>query len=106
MKLKNLVAILSDEEIRLLIDGLENLPHKDVSGDIMETLISTALLKDPIERARMEREREEKRRVKEGSKEQLKNKIRMLQGKILMMKEAVDDAELGSEIDDLVNPKV
>jgi|GEM_PF-3713093 transposase len=98
MNLKQLLATLDDKEVDLIVDALDHLPNKDAGANMMMDVITASMVKDPIEHQRIVREQEEKRRGAERAKEQLKQRIRILQGKILMMREDNRDSELGEEI--------
>lgn len=85
MDIKNLE--LTEQDFQLLVDGLDALPEKGLAGDMMGDLFLGMLGRDNEEgMEKLKREREEKRRIQDMVKQQQKEEIRILQGKLLMLK--------------------
>lgn len=89
---------LTDEEYKLIVDGLEQLKSKDFGGKVLKMMLGSMLerkITDPEDKRKWElqkekEELEEKR--EEQEKELLKTKIDILKGKILMVQQ---QAQLG-----------
>lgn len=85
---------LTEKEFELIIEALENLPHKNTGGHILTKLTAAMLLKDNEEgRAKMEaefakREAEEELKLKEDKK-----MCSIVTGKLYMMKNQLVEAE-------------
>lgn len=85
---------LTEKEFELLIEALENLPHKNMGGQILSKLTIAMLLKDNEEgRAKAEaeiakREAEEELKLKEDKK-----MCSIVTGKLYMMKDQLVEAE-------------
>lgn len=78
---------LTENDFKLLVEGLEALPEKGVAGDIMGELLMSAFMKGDNETMNeMKSKREIERREKEQKKQLLTQEIRILQGKLLQMK--------------------
>lgn len=78
---------LTDQDFQLLVDGLDALPEKGLAGEMIGDLFVGMLGKDNEEgMEKLKREREEKRRKQDILKQQQKEEIRILQGKLLMLK--------------------
>jgi hypothetical protein len=85
MDIKNLE--LTEQDFQLLVDGLDALPEKGLAGDMMGDLIVGMLGRDNEEGMdKIKREREEKRRIQDLAKQAMKEDIRILQGKLLLLK--------------------
>lgn len=85
MDIKNLE--LTEQDFQLLIDGLDALPEKGLAGDIVgELLIGMVCKDDPAAMDKLKWERETKRRLAEIKRTQQIDEIRILQGKLLMLK--------------------
>jgi hypothetical protein len=79
---------LSVQELDLINEALEHLPNKSQAGDMMVDLLGMMLSKgDEEATAKMERDREERRIKAEEEKIKLKESIKILQAKILIMKQ-------------------
>ena len=88
--MKNLRALnLTNEEFKLIIDGLDELPNKgaigSMMGDLMIDMISDKEQGNPMI-SKMEHERDLRRRKEERKKQELSDKIKILQGKLLQFK--------------------
>ena len=78
---------LTESEFDLIIEGLDALPEKGAAGEILGSLFECMFLKDnpeAFEKRQLERER--KREELDRKKEQQKEDVKVLQGKLLMLK--------------------
>ena len=86
---------LTEKEFELLIEALENLPHKNMGGQILTKLTAAMLFKNDEEglaKAEAEiakREAEEELKLKEDKK-----MCSIVTGKLYMMKDQLVEAEL------------
>lgn len=95
---------LTEEDFKMLYDGLEALPTKDIAGDMIGMMFS-GLITDETKRAehdlRMKREME----AKDKKRQQLIENVRILQGKILTLKRLLVSNRLMKDVDGLINGK-
>lgn len=85
MDIKNLE--LTEQDFQLLVDGLDALPEKGLAGEMLGDLFIGMLAKDtPEAQDKIKLEREAKHKKLEASKQQMKEDVRILQGKLLMLK--------------------
>lgn len=83
--LKNLQ--LEEKDFDLLLKGLEALPHSDMAGEMMVDLLSLAFAKDdPEDKRKVIEDREKRTRTKEKEKQHLIEEVKILQGKLLLLK--------------------
>lgn len=76
----------SEADFKLLNEGLEFLPSKDLSGELMIGILSSIMAKDdPDAKAKMDYDRKQERIKSERAKALMIEEIRILQGKILML---------------------
>lgn len=78
---------LTEDDFKLMVEGLEFLLEREATGNMVSDML-TSLVSDrtPEARAKNERERRERDRANAGKKEQLKEDVRILQGKLLQLK--------------------
>lgn len=93
LKRKNLIQMdikdleLTEQDFQLLVDGLDALPEKGLAGEMMGELLAGMLTKDnPEAMEKHKREQDAKRKKAESAKLQMKEDVRILQGKLLMLK--------------------
>lgn len=78
---------LTEQDFQLLVDGLDSLPEKGLAGEMMGELFVGMMAKDnPEAQEKWKRDRAIEQRKKETAKQQLKDDVRILQGKLLMLK--------------------
>lgn len=95
---------LTEKDFSLMIDGLDCLPNKDQVGDMMSTLFIGLLSKDdPEARLKMETERDKEKSKKKHEKEMLAEEIKILQGKLLMLKRYLMEQGAINETVDIIN---
>lgn len=85
MEIRNLE--LTEEDFALIIDGLDALPEKGAAGELMGDIPMGVLGKDnPDDKDKIKRERDIQKAEKARSQHLLKENIRILQGKLLLLK--------------------
>jgi len=77
---------LTDDDFKLIVDALEFLPHKDIPSEMMKDLITTMIAKDADEAARKMEKRRLEIEAGHNKKRILIENIKILQGKLLMLK--------------------
>jgi len=103
MKIQDLE--LTDSDFKMIIDGLDFLPEKGMTGEMMTTLFEGLLSdKSPENMEKLKKEREYRRKKEETTKEQLKEDIKILQGKLLMFKRYLIENNALKQVNDLINP--
>jgi hypothetical protein len=96
---------LTEQDFQLIIDGLDELPNKGAAGDIMFTLLGATLAGDnPEAQAKIKAEADKKARAEKASKEQLKEDIRILQGKLLSLKRWLITQGALKQVNDILSP--
>ena len=79
---------LTKKEFELLVEALENLPHKNMGGKILAKLTAAMLLKDNEEgRAKMEAEIAKMEAEEELQLKEYKMMCSIITGKLYMMKD-------------------
>lgn len=97
---------LTDEDFKLLIDGLDALPNKDAAGDIFEVLMIGLIGKDdPAGKQKAEDERQERKRKSDQEKQQKIEDIKILQGKLLILKRYFMQEGALKQANDILYPK-
>ncbi|MNH09061.1 hypothetical protein D3C79_685040 [compost metagenome] len=70
-----------------MIDGLEHLPNRYLTGEIIsELLIESRAKGDQAELEKIRARRAEETKKKEREKERMKEDVKVLQGKLIMLK--------------------
>ncbi len=78
---------LTERDFDLLVDGLEALPEKGMGGEMLADLLGALMFKeDGDAKNKMIAHREKKQKSKEQQNIVLKEDIKILQGKLLMLK--------------------
>lgn len=78
---------LTESDFKLMIDGLDALPEKGIASDMMGFMLDGLLAdKNPEAADKRVRERELKAKTEDSKKEELRENIKILQGKLLMLK--------------------
>lgn len=78
---------LTEKDFDLLVEGLDSLPGKGMAGELMGGLLEAMLTKDdPESKSKFRIEREKKQKEKEFKQREMKEEIKILQGKLLMLK--------------------
>lgn len=97
---------LTDKDFQLLINGLEYLPHKDAAGDLMIDMLAAAMLpKDSPERLKHESDQKEAKKKKAAEKELMMEDIKILQGKLLILKRQFLEAGILKQVDEVLKAK-
>lgn len=103
MEIKDLQ--LTENDFKLLIDGLEALPNTDMAGEMMVDLIAGIIGegKKEDQRAReYEQKKNRERAEKEKIKQALKEDIKILQGKLLMFKRYLIEANALHQVNEML----
>ena len=104
MDIKNLE--LTEGDFKMLVEGLDALPERGMSGELMGMMLEGMLRdKNPEAMEKIKREREAKKRAEEKAKEALKDDIRILQGKLLMFKRYLIEIDGLKQVNDIIHPK-
>jgi hypothetical protein len=95
---------LTEPDFDLLVAGLDQLPHK---GDVQElvTQMMRGIGKTPEEHRVLTDQYRAQLQKKEKEKATLIEDIRILQGKLLMLKRYMKDNELLQSVNEIINPK-
>lgn len=101
--LKNLN--LTDNDFKMLIDGLDALPQRGQIGELMVDLLASTMIKNPESRIKIERELELKKKKQESAKEILIEDAKILQGKLLMLKRYLAENKMLAEVNEVLNPE-
>lgn len=101
MDIRNLE--LTENDFRLLIDGLDTLPEKGMAGEMIGMLFEGLLTdKNPEAVAKLKAEREDKKRFEENAKQALREEIKILQGKLLMFKRYLIEIDALKQVNELL----
>ena len=78
---------LTDADFKLMVDGLDALPERGAAGEMMGELLIGMLSKGDEEKERqMKLERDDRRRKAEKDKESIRENVKILRGKLLILK--------------------
>lgn len=107
-KMKNMEQLknlnFTEDDFKLMVDGLENLPEKGTAGNMMADLLGATMLKEGSpERDKFDRDRKAKATKEAQDKLILIEDIRILQGKLLTMKRIMIENNLLKEANDSLN---
>lgn len=95
---------LTDEDFKLLVDGLDALPERGLAGEMMGDLIIGMMSKgDKEAQDKVLEEREKRLRKMKGEKELMKENVKILQGKLLMLKRYLQENKLLKEAYEAIN---
>lgn len=76
----------SEADFKLLNEGLECLPNKDIGGELMIGLLSAMVSKDdPDLKLKMDLQRKQDKTKADQAKALMIEEVRILQGKVLML---------------------
>lgn len=96
---------LTSKDFDLMVEGLDELPNKGIVGDLMGAMLGSMIAKDDESREREIKKREFEMKKKEEAKAFMKEEIKILQGKLLMLKRYMQENKLLSETYDILNLK-
>lgn len=95
---------LNENDFKLIIDGLDCLPEKGFAGEMMGDLLMGMIAKDdPLAQEKMKQEREKSRRDREMKKAAIVDDIKILQGKLLMLKRYLMEQGALNETTNILN---
>lgn len=102
MDIRNLE--LTENDFKLLIEGLDSLPEKGMAGEIIGMVFEGLLAdKNPEAQAKIKADREEKMRSEKHAKESMKEEIKILQGKLLMFKRYLIEIDALKQVNELLS---
>lgn len=90
---------LTDKDFKMLVDGLDALPHAGRTGELLMDLMSETMLKGHISEE-AQRKMDAQKRKMEHEKEMLTEDAKILQGKLLMLKRYLTENKLMNEINE------
>lgn len=94
---------LTERDFELIIDGLDNLPNKNATGEMMGDLLIGLFAKDdPIALKKMNEENEKRRSKAKKEVEMMKEDIKILQGKLLMLKRYLIEQDSFNQANDIL----
>jgi hypothetical protein len=95
---------LTERDFELIIDGLEELPNKNAIGEMMGDLLLGVVSKDdPEAHAKIKLEREARIRNQRKEQSMMKEDIKILQGKLLMLKRYLIEQDAFNQANDIIN---
>ena len=95
---------LTEKDFELIVDGLDCLPNKNSTGELMSGLLGSMLLKDDTDaKIKFEREQKERQIKADRQKQLLTEEIRILQGKLLMLKRFLIEQGALTETNNIIN---
>jgi hypothetical protein len=95
---------LTEKDFDLLVEGLDALPEKGAAGEMFGDLLFSVLSKDdPISNEKIKNERNLERAEKERKKIDMKDDIKILQGKLLMLKRYLIQENALQQTYDIIN---
>ena len=95
---------LTEKDFDLIVEGLDTLPEKGIAGELMGGLFEAILTKDdPTIKDKWQIEREKRQREREVKNRMLKEDIKILQGKLLMLKRYLIEQGALKEAYDIIN---
>ena len=78
---------LTEKDFDLMVEGLDSLPEKGMAGELLGDLFGSMLMEEDSEaKIKFENERDKKRKEKEAKQREMREDIKILQGKLLMLK--------------------
>jgi hypothetical protein len=95
---------LTERDFELIIDGLEELPNKNQMGEMMGDLLMGVMSKDdPDAHTKIKAERELRLAKKRKDEQLIKEDIKILQGKLLMLKRYLIEQDAFTQATDILN---
>ena len=77
---------LTEKDFDMIVEGLDHLPNKTLPGEMLKDMMSAMLTKDKESMEKLTHDRERKYKEMENNKRELREDIKILQGKLLMLK--------------------
>lgn len=94
---------LAEKDFKMLIDGLDALPEKDLASDMMKDLMVGLLANEGAEMKERMQKMEDDRKKDDYIKQMLIEDIRILQGKLLMLKRYLQENNALTETSNIIN---
>lgn len=95
---------LTDKDFKMLVDGLDALPHTGRSAEMLFDILTSTVLDGKIP-DEAKRKMENDRRKAASEKEMLIEEAKILQGKLLMLKRYLNENKLMKEVNDVLTKK-
>lgn len=100
MRIKDLE--LTEQDFKMLVEGLDALPEKGAAGEMMGALLESMIGdKNPEGMEKYKRDQTAKRKSEDMAKEYLRENIRILQGKLLTFKRWLIQQNALKQVDDI-----
>lgn len=94
---------LSEYDFKLLIDGLEALPDRGMTGQLISTIMRGMMAKNKEEEERLKREFSKKLDFEKKEKLSMIEDIKILQGKLLSLKRYLKEQGALDETANIIN---
>lgn len=101
MELKDLE--LTEQDFNLILDGLTALPEKETAGNMLHDLMIHMFLSDKSVLAKHELEAKERKQKEKAGKQALKEDIKILEGKLIMLKRYLQSQNALKEVNDYLH---
>lgn len=95
---------LTERDFELIIDGLDQVPNKNQVGELLGDMMVGMFAKDdPEAMAKFKAEREIKQNLLKREKMLMVEEIKILQGKLLMLKRYLMEQDALGQVTDIIN---
>ena len=92
---------LTEKDFKMLVDGLDALPHTGRTGELLMDIMSATILSGKIGDETKKKMDAEKRK-EQTKKEMLIEDAKILQGKLLMLKRYLTENRLLNDVDEVL----
>lgn len=96
---------LTEKDFNYLIDALEHLPSKDLAGEMMGVILRISLSGDDLDKEKYLKELRQKEERRKREKEGMNEDIKILQGKILMLKRFLIENKIMEDVNRIYSDK-
>jgi hypothetical protein len=97
---------LTEKDFELLVEALEFLPEKGMTGELVGDLMIGMMAKDSKDQHRLLEERRRQSAKKNEGKKALREDVKILQGKLLMLKRFLVQEGALKEAYEAIDPKL
>lgn len=95
---------LTERDFDLLVEGLEALPERGQAGELVADLIGNMITNgDPEAEEKHKRAREHRKASRENSKKAMLEDVKVLQGKLIMLKRYLVSQNALNQATDIIN---
>lgn len=103
-KRSTLLSSQLNQKLYVNNDGLDQIPNKNQVGELMGDLMMGMLTKDdPETHAKIKLERDERLKKAKREKDLIIEEVKILQGKLLMLKRYLIEQDAFSQANDIIN---